>query len=293
MLCLRNMRLVPRAVRALTGATLGSALIATAVVAHAQPVPPPPPPPPAASPPPPAATAPPAAPPAPFAPPAAPDATSAGAAPETLETPYSDTPATPPLPATPPPADTGIIRLKPEPPIPPDTRPIRAQRRVALLGEIGWNGLAGFGAIVTYHAVPHLSVDMGGGFSLLGWKAGVRPRYNFSTENFTPFVGVGFNATSGLGQFTSDPKNESNPEPGAQPFTLDVGPSYLLQYVVGFELVRRQGFTMQGAFGYAQLLNKGNTRLIDGSMTPDERTAMNVIFKSGPVVSMAFGTSFK
>ena len=79
----------------------------------------------------------------------------------------------------------------------------------------------------------------------------------------------------------------------AQPFTLDVGPSYLLQYVVGFELVRRQGFTMQGAFGYAQLLNKGNTRLIDGSMTPDERTAMNVIFKSGPVVSMAFGTSFK
>jgi hypothetical protein len=271
-------------VRALTGATLGSLLVATAVVAHAQPAPLPPPP--VAPPPPPAAPAPPAPPETPS------DAATPPAAPETLETPYSDTPATPP-PSTPPPADTGAIPLKPGTPIAPDTRPIRAQRRVALLGEIGWNGLAGFGAIVTYHAEPHISFDLGGGFSLLGWKAGARGRYNFSTDNFTPFVGVGFNATSGLGQFTSDPKNESNPEPGAQPFTLDVGPSYLMQGVVGFELVRKQGFTMQGALGYARLLNHDNTRLIDGSMTRDERTAMNIIFKSGPVISMAFGTSFK
>lgn len=158
---------------------------------------------------------------------------------------------------------------------------------------MGWNGLAGFGAIVTYHATPHWSLDMGGGFSLLGWKAGVRPRYNFSTDNFTPFVGVGFNATSGLGRFSSDPKDDPHPEPGAMPFTYEVKASYLGSAVVGFELVRPKGFTMQAAVGYARLLNKDNTRLVDGSLTPNEQKAMDIFFKSGPVISLAFGSTFK
>lgn len=246
----------------------------------------------------PASAQPSAAPPATAAPEAAtttPDA--APSAPETLETPYADTPAPPPVPApaAPPPPESGYIQLKPQA-TPSDNRParpIRAQRRVALLGEIGWNGLAGVGAIVTYHANPHFSIDMAGGLSAFGWKAGVRGRYNFMTSSFTPFVGLGFNATSGLGQITSDPKDESNPDPNAQPFTLEVKPSYLAQTVVGFELTRARGFTMQAAIGYARLLNKDNTRLIDGSMTADEKQAVDVFFKSGPVISMAFGHSFQ
>ncbi len=200
----------------------------------------------------------------------------------------------PPAPAVPPPPPpASSVQLKPELPDIRPERPIRALRRVALLGEIGWNGLAGVGAIVTYHANPHFSIDMAGGISAFGWKGGVRGRYNFSTRNFTPFVGLGFNATSGLGQVTSDPKDESNPDPNAQPFTLEVKPSYLAQGVIGFELVQRRGFTMQAALGYARLLNHDNTRLIDGSMTADERKAVDVFFKSGPVISMAFGHSFQ
>ena len=274
MLSLPNMRLVPRL---LAGSGLVSVLLAA--VAQAQPQP--------------EATPPEAA------PAAAPETAAAPApsAPETLEPPYVDTP--PPAPQAPVPApapqDTSTIKLKPQPETTPDTRPqlpIRAQRRVALLGEIGWNGLAGFGAIVTYHATPHISLDLGGGFSLTGWKGGVRGRYNFSTNNFTPFVGVGFNATSGLGQITSDPKDDPNAQPGEQPFTVDIGPSYFVSGVVGIELMHKRGFTMQGALGYARLLNK-NVRLIDGSLTPDQHTGMNVAFKSGPVISIAFGRSFK
>jgi hypothetical protein len=162
-----------------------------------------------------------------------------------------------------------------------------------LLGEIGWNGLAGFGAILTYYPEPHVALDLAGGFSLLGWKGGIRGRYNFLTSNFTPFVGVGFNATSGLGQVTSDPKQNGSNNPNEQPFTIEVKPSYLLQTVVGFDLIRRGGFTMQGAVGYAALLNHDTVRLVDGSLTPEDRTAIDVIFKGGPVISVAFGAAFE
>jgi hypothetical protein len=247
----------------------------------------------------PAATPPAPAQPATAAPEEAPATTpeAAPSSPETLETPYADTPAPPPAPApaAPPPPSNGYIQLKPQ--VTPldnrPARPIRALRRVALLGEIGWNGLAGVGAIVTYHANPHFSIDMAGGISAFGWKGGVRGRYNFMTSSFTPFVGLGFNATSGLGQITSDPKDQDNPDPNAQPFTLEVKPSYLAQAVIGFEVVRARGFTMQAALGYARLLNHDNTRLIDGSMTADEKQAVDVFFKSGPVISMAFGHSFQ
>lgn len=212
------------------------------------------------------------------------------AAPESLETPYAETPV-------PQGASSEPRRGKAELTQPlPDTRPllpIRERRKLALLGEIGWNGLAGFGMILTYHAHPHVSFDLGGGFSLLGWKAGVRGRYNFLKSPMTPFLGVGFNATSGLGEVTSDPKNDSSADPGSQPFTIDVKASYLVQGVLGFDFIHRHGFNMQGAVGYAWLLNKNNVALIDGSLTREEKRAFDIIFKSGLVISLAWGYAFE
>jgi outer membrane protein W len=161
-----------------------------------------------------------------------------------------------------------------------------------LLGELGWNGLAGFGVILTYNAHTHLAFDLAGGVSTFGWKTGVRARYNLLASNMTPFVGIGFNATSGLGEFTSDPKDRSKQEPDAVPFTLNVKDSYLLQYTVGFDFVHRRGFNMVGALGYAQLLNDNNLELVDGKLTRDEQRAIDVIFKSGPVISLAAGYAF-
>jgi hypothetical protein len=239
----------------------------------------------------------------------APDTAAPGT--ETLETPYVEPlppppppgpapaakpPAPPPRPA-PPPTRAGEVPLPNEPLADPaaDTRPlgpIRSRRRLALTGELGWNGLAGFGAVLTYHFHPNFSADFGGGVSLFGWKGGVRGRYNFLTSPFTPFVGVGFNAAGGLGQVPlqdeNDPAYKLNPDPA----TIDVKPSYLMQYTVGFDFIHRRGFTMIGALGYAQLLND-NLDVVAGTPTSEDETVMSVVWGSGAVISMAFGYAWE
>lgn len=264
-------------------ASLCSALVCLAASrAHAQPDPLPAPtplPPPAAAPPPP-----------PLPPPEAPPAPVPS---ESLEVPDLEPVSPPREPSAPPVARGGRT---PRPAAPADTRPlgpIRAQRRLALTGELGWNGLAGFGAVLTYNAHPHLALDLAGGFSLLGWKTGVRGRYNILKSNMTPFVGIGFNATSGLGEFTSDPKDDPHAEADAVPFTLDVKASYLVQYTVGFDFLHKRGFNMIGALGYAHLLNDNNLVLVDGKLTRDEKRAVDVIFKGGLVISLAAGYAFE
>jgi hypothetical protein len=284
--------------RRLTAGLCGALAVFAGSRAHAQPVSPAPVPPksePAApSPAAPSTAQPPSrvSPPEAAAAPAPPTAAPAPPTSESLETPYVDLPP-PPTPAAP------VTPAEPRRVVPrgaPDKRPqgpIRAQRRLALLGEIGWNGLAGFGAVLAYNANPHLAFDLAGGFSLLGWKGGLRARYNILARNMTPFVGVGFNATSGLGEFTSDPKDRDGSDPNAVPFTLDVKASYLVQYVVGFDFLHRRGFNMVGALGYAQLLNHDNIRVVDGQLTDEERRAVNIIFKGGLVLSLAAGYAFE
>ena len=227
--------------------------------------------------------------------------------PETLETPYQDTqppaplPPTAPAPPTAPPAPAAPVEPLPAAPEPARVRradkrplgPIRAQRKLALLGEISWNGLAGFGPILAYNVNPHVAFDLGGGLSLLGWKVGVRGRYNFLTSNLTPFVGVGFNATSGLGEVTINSKDDPNSDPERDPVTLDVKPSFLVHGVLGFDLVHKHGFTLLGCIGYSRLLNQHNLDVLSGSLKSDEKQAVNIIFKSGLVLSVAAGYSFE
>jgi hypothetical protein len=237
---------------------------------------------------------------------------------ETLETPYVE-----PLPAPPPPASLEPAPAAKPPAAPPrhapppprangaplsnepladrraDTRPqgpIRARRRLALTGELGWNGLAGFGPVLSYHFTPHFSGDFAGGVSLFGWKGGVRARYNFLTSPFTPFLGVGFNATGGLGVITMNDHSDPSSDLTRPPVTLDVGPSYLMQYTLGFDFLHRRGFTMIGAIGYAQLLNQGNVVEVDGKLTDltdEERQAVSIIWGSGVVISMGFGYAWE
>jgi len=230
-------------------------------------------------------------------------------APETLETPYEDAPVAPSPPAAVPasgpgpsaaPAPSLPSAAGPVAPVPiADIRPlgpIRARRRLALTGEISWNGLAGFGPVLTYHVTPHFSVDLGGGLSLLGWKAGARARYNFMTTPFTPFVGVGVNATSGLGELTIEPSDRAPTAAGEPPrsrITLDVKPSYLIQTVVGFDFIHKHGFTLLGCLGASFLLNKDNVDVLAGTLEDDEEQAIDVIFKSGPVISLAAGYAFQ
>jgi len=222
----------------------------------------------------------------------------APSAPETLETPYGDAPA-PAAPAAPvaPPSAGPPPRVEAQPPAArPDKRPlgpIRARRKLALLGELGWNGLAGFGPVLTYHVDPHFSTDLGAGFSLLGWKVGVRGRYNFTTAPFTPFVGVGFNATAGLGQITANGPDDPNRDTTRDPITVNMKPSYLVQGVVGFDFLHERGFTMVGCLGYAYLLNKDNYQILAGSLNADEKQGFDIAFKGGLVLSLSMGYAWK
>jgi len=234
--------------------------------------------------------------PAPAAAEPAPAATPAAAAtsPDALETPYSEPPTAPP--ASVPPAAPSRHKIDLAVPPKPDTRPtlpIRARRKLALTGELGWNGLAGFGPILTYHVHPRVSLDLGVGFSLLGPKVGLRGRYNFLTTPFTPFVGVGFNYADGFGQFTTDPSDDPKGDPNREPVTIEQGHAYLVQSVVGFDFIHRHGFTLVGTLGYAWLLNNDNYRVLAGTLTRDEKRGFNFAFKGGLVLGLAMGYAFQ
>jgi hypothetical protein len=219
------------------------------------------------------------------------------APPETLEAPYEEPAATdrarPPsaLPAAP---------YEPPPPLEPlpspvqgsdesPLLPIRAQRRLALMGEVGWNGIAGFGPTLTFHAHPHLSFDFGAGFSLTGWKLGIRSRFNLLEGRVTPFVGAGLMATAGLGEFALDAEEA---DPAEEALTIRVEPSAFAQTVVGVDWTSRGGFTLVGAIGYAFLLNNDNVDILAGVPTSEEAEAIDVLFRSSAVFTLAIGHSF-
>src|SRR5215207_954656 len=102
----------------------------------------------------------PVAPPPPAPAPAAPPAAAAPPAPAAA--PASAAPAPVPAPVAPPPPRPPPI---PEPPLPspvPELRgPIRDARPFFIGGELGWNGLAGFGVNFSYHPITYLAVDTG------------------------------------------------------------------------------------------------------------------------------------
>lgn len=174
----------------------------------------------------------------------------------------------------------------------PLAAPVRARRRLALLGEVGWNGLAGFGPTLAYHLDPHFSVDLGAGLSLLGWKFGVRARYNFLTGPVTPFIGAGIIGASGFGDSPLS-INENDPDPTREKVNIKVLPSTWLQTVGGVDWIAPSGFNLIGTLGYAFLATKDPVQLVTGTPNAEERKAFDVLFRSNVVLSVALGYSFR
>ncbi|HTV24518.1 MAG TPA: hypothetical protein VMG12_37765 [Polyangiaceae bacterium] len=166
--------------------------------------------------------------------------------------------------------------------------PIRADRRLALLGELGWNGLAGFGAIVSLHANPHLSFDLGAGLAAVGGKLGLRVRYNVSERRLTPIIGVGIMGATGFDAPTRELAADDNEE-----LNIELKPSAFLQTVVGLDWTAKSGFTLLSTVGYAFMLTPDNVVIITGEPTPDERKGLDIAFRSGIVISIAMGYSFR
>jgi hypothetical protein len=170
--------------------------------------------------------------------------------------------------------------------------PIRARRRLALLGEVGWNGIAGFGPILVYHIDPHFSVDLGAGLSLLGWKTGIRGRYNFLTGPVTPFVGVGVMGAGGFGD-SPIPINDHDNDPNRETVNIKIRPSGWLQTVAGVDWIAPSGFDLVGAVGYAWLLSHDPVEIVTGTPNADEKQAFDAFFRSNIVITVALGYSFR
>jgi hypothetical protein len=170
--------------------------------------------------------------------------------------------------------------------------PIRARRRLALTGELGWNGLAGFGPVLTYYVHPRVAFDLGAGVSLFGWKGGARGRYNFLTTPATPFVGLGLNSTSGLGEVrfdAEDPDTGGNPEP----VTVDLKATYLYQVVAGVDFIHRNGFTLIACLGYTWVMNDSNYEVVAGKLSGEQQRAVDIVWGDGPVISISLGYAFE
>src|SRR5262245_38909631 len=106
-------------------------------------------------------------------------------------------------------ADTPPANKQPAQPL--SVTSVRSQRRYAVMGQVGWNNFAGLGLQGSIHLTPRVSIDVGMGFSVTGWKGGVRPRFNFLPSNWTPFVGASFLLGAGLGQSTALLETQGNP----------------------------------------------------------------------------------
>jgi len=167
--------------------------------------------------------------------------------------------------------------------------PVRAERRLALLGELSWNGIAGFGPVLVFHAFPQLSVDLGAGLALVGWKFGLRARYNFLKSEVTPFVGLGFLAASGFDAPSQDLTSEND----NRELNIKLRPSAFLQATIGLDYTDSDGFTFLGALGYAWLVSNDNVVVVTGEPTPEEQRALDVIFGSSVVISIGIGYSFR
>jgi hypothetical protein len=184
-----------------------------------------------------------------------------------------------------PPPRRVVRRAKADRPLPP----VRVDRRLALLGELGWNGLAGFGAIVSYHAHPQLTFDLGVGLAIVGGKLGLRTRFNFLDGPVSPFVGVGFMGATGFDAPTRDIAAQDDDSD----LNIELRPSAFLQAVAGIDWTSRDGFTLVGALGYAWLLTGDNVVIVTGEPTADERQGLDIAFGSSIVVSIAIGYSFR
>jgi len=170
--------------------------------------------------------------------------------------------------------------------------PVRAQRRLALVGEIGWNGIAGFGPNLSFRAHPNLSLDLGAGPSLVGWKVGLRGRYLLLKGPVTPFIGVGAMAASGFGNEPIEINNKDD-DPSREPVNVTVKQSYWLQSVAGVDWVASNGFTLIGSAGWASVLSGDPVTVVTGTPNDDENKALTALFRSSIVATIALGYSFR
>lgn len=160
----------------------------------------------------------------------------------------------------------------------------RAQRRLFALGEFGWNSLSGVGVVGGYHLHPNLTVEAGAGFSPVKWKLGGRVRANLWTADLTPFAAAGF--TYGFG----DP-DEEVVFLGGPPLRYRVLQTPAFQLTGGVDFSGEDDVVFLVSAGWSFLLRE-NLEITRGIPSAQQRQILDLAFRSGPVISVAFGYAF-
>jgi hypothetical protein len=152
-------------------------------------------------------------------------------------------------------------------------------------GELGWNGLAGLGVNFSYHPIPYLAFDGGLGVSVLtGPRIGVRGRFNFLTNDFTPFAAIGGTYSPGSGG------QELEAQLRGETFKYEVLPSGYVHLAAGVNYTGKEGFVFMATTGAALRLasntkfRSGNRKLYEDEWRP--------LYRGGTIVSVAFGYAF-
>lgn len=163
--------------------------------------------------------------------------------------------------------------------------PIRELRRNAITGNIGWNGLTGFGVTYNHYLFSQLEADMGVGLASTGFKFGGRMSYLFINNNFSPFASIGFMYGTGSSLELEYDQNNNK-------FNYMVESSPFLQIAGGVEYMSNGGFLVRGNMGYAILLKETNYKITQGVPTADELRAMDIALGSGIVIEFSIGYAF-
>lgn len=167
-------------------------------------------------------------------------------------------------------------------------RPIRSLRRISVLGEFGFNGLAGTGLNLSANLHPNWSIDSGFGLGLGGYKLGLRGRYNLLKSNVTPFVAAGAAMTFG-NQGSVMPMDLGANGRGS----VQLKPAPFAQAVAGLSWVNDSGFALLASLGWSQLIGELAYTVQPGSSyTADGAKAVSAVYGSGPVASLAMGYAF-
>jgi hypothetical protein len=74
---------------------------------------------------------------------------------------------------------------------------------------------------------------------------------------------------------------------------VKIKPSFWLQSVAGVDWVASNGFTLIGSAGWAQVLSSDPVEIITGTPTHDEEQALDIVFRSSIVATIALGYSFR
>lgn len=167
---------------------------------------------------------------------------------------------------------------------------LRKPRRMAISAEVGANSLATLvGPIFSYYVNPQVILDMGVGLSTVGYRPGIRARYNFSRAKLTPFVSGAFKYGMGTSATNITVKNGTSQEE----FRVKAKPSPFLDLAFGLDYLAHNGFLCMGTLGYSKLLGSRNYEVLDG-FTPNEKSTdvLDLMFGSGLAISVSLGKAF-